>query len=310
MFHRERDASKVALVHLTHHLRPARISAVRHPAAHAAHGKPGQRCEILAPEYLVGWRRALEVPATFGSQLGPLPGRARAGFGSGCGLSQLAAKSCRAVLVQGSGFKHLVGDRPRAIPLRPITPGLAEHNCHENSFDDDSERAAQRRRGHWRRRPGDVGQHDHEGRRDENPPPDGRQGDHRLCRQQRRRLCLAGAVRGQAEGLSVQRSPRRHRAGQGMAHRSRPAAAGGAAGRGRRPAHAAGHRQRRRDSAHRRHAGDRLGRQLRRGRGPGTDRPIAISARPRSFAGRWRSPPESTSTRTATSSVEEMPCAT
>ena len=46
------------------------------------------------------------------------------------------------------------------------------------------------------------------------------------------------------------------------------AAARGDDGRGRRPAHAADHRQRRRGAAERRHFGDRLGRQFRRGGRP------------------------------------------
>ena len=146
-------------------------------------------------------------------------------------------------------------------------------SSHENTLDNHSDRPPPGRGGHGRRWPGDRRQHDHEGRRQQDPPPDGRQGDDRFCRRDGRRLRPAGAIRGEAEGLSVERAPRGHRAGQGVADRPRAAAAGGDDGRGRRPAHPAGDRQRRRGAAERRRAGDRLGRQLRRGGGPGADGP-------------------------------------
>ena len=79
------------------------------------------------------------------------------------------------------------------------------------------------------------------------------------------------------------------------------AAAGGDAGGGRRPAHAAGDRQRRRDPADRRRAGDRLGRELRRGGGPGAGGPLQPRRGGDRAARRWRSPRASTSTPTRTS---------
>ena len=73
--------------------------------------------------------------------------------------------------------------------------------------------------------------------------------------------------------------------------------------------HAAGHRQRRRDPADRRRPGHRLGRQLRRGGGPGAGGPFDARRRARSCARRWKSPPASTSTRTRNIVVEELACA-
>ena len=107
-----------------------------------------------------------------------------------------------------------------------------------------------------------------------------------------------------------QHAPGGHRTGQGVAHRPRAAPPGGDAGGGRRPAHAAGHRQRRRDPAHRRRAGHRLRRQLRRGRRPGACWPTATSRPPRSSARRWRSPPDIDIYTNTNIMVEELACET
>ena len=76
-------------------------------------------------------------------------------------------------------------------------------------------------RRHRRRRPGDDRQHDHEGRRDEDSPPGRQSRDHRLRRRERRRLCLAGAIRGEAQGFPGEHAAGRDRTGQGVADRPR-----------------------------------------------------------------------------------------
>jgi leucyl/phenylalanyl-tRNA--protein transferase len=73
MFHYQRDASKVALVYLVHHLqaRGYRLFDIQQLTEHTA---SLGAVEIARGEYLDRLASALDAPITFGSQLEPLPG--------------------------------------------------------------------------------------------------------------------------------------------------------------------------------------------------------------------------------------------
>ncbi len=74
MFHYERDASKVALVHLVHHLRARgyQLFDIQQLTPHTA---SLGACEIARSRYLDRLADALSLPVTFGDSLEPLPSR-------------------------------------------------------------------------------------------------------------------------------------------------------------------------------------------------------------------------------------------
>jgi leucyl/phenylalanyl-tRNA---protein transferase len=74
MFHVERDASKIAIVHLVHHLsaRGYQLFDIQQLTSHTA---SLGAIEISRDEYLERLARATAAPATFGSQLEPLSSR-------------------------------------------------------------------------------------------------------------------------------------------------------------------------------------------------------------------------------------------
>jgi leucyl/phenylalanyl-tRNA--protein transferase len=71
MFYRERDASKVALAHLLHHLRNRgyQLLDIQQWTPHT--GRLGAT-EISRLEYLARLAAAIELPVTFGDALAPL----------------------------------------------------------------------------------------------------------------------------------------------------------------------------------------------------------------------------------------------
>ena len=74
MFHYQRDASKVALVHLVNHLqvRDYRLFDIQQLTAHTA---SLGAVEIPRDAYLDRLADALPLPVSFGDQLAPLPDR-------------------------------------------------------------------------------------------------------------------------------------------------------------------------------------------------------------------------------------------
>src|SRR2546429_2273153 len=120
-----------------------------------------------------------------------------------------------------------------------------------------------------RRRPGDAGRHRDEGEREQGPDPEGRQDPRRLRGGVRGRVHAVREVRREAGALPRQRAARGRRARQGLALGPRAAPARGAARGGRQGARLRDLRVGRADRARRRRARDRLGRQLRTGRGTG-----------------------------------------
>ena len=79
MFHRERDASKVALVHLMHHLAARGYQLVRHPAIDAAHRKPGSAAKSRVRNTCAGWPTA-RAPTSLRQRVRTVAGRARSGW--------------------------------------------------------------------------------------------------------------------------------------------------------------------------------------------------------------------------------------
>ena len=75
MFHRQRDASKVALVHLVHHLATRGYRLFDIQQLTAAHRQPGSQSKSRATNISTGWPKPSRSTSPSATELAPLPDR-------------------------------------------------------------------------------------------------------------------------------------------------------------------------------------------------------------------------------------------